>query len=49
MEDIKKRVWKEWKQIQEKGLWEDREEWRRLCYKRERVDIQENVEGFVTG
>jgi hypothetical protein len=47
---------KEWTQIQEECLWEDTEEWRRFCYKRERVDIynrsaygkiQKNGEGFV--
>lgn len=32
-EDIQNRERKEWPQIQDEHLWEDREEWRRVCHK----------------
>jgi hypothetical protein len=32
-EDVQNRLGKEWTQIQEECLWEDREEWKRLCDK----------------
>jgi hypothetical protein len=39
---------KEWAQIQEECLWEDREEWRRLCDKEfQRVDT--DTRGVLMG
>jgi hypothetical protein len=38
---------KEWTQTQEVWLWEGREEWRKLCYKRERVDT--DTRGVLMG
>jgi hypothetical protein len=42
--DIRGKVWT---QIQEEYLWEDREEWRRVCYNRERVDT--DTRGVLMG